>query len=80
MYYAYILKSLHDKKYYYGSTSDFKRRLTEHNNGKVSSTKSRIPFIAHYVEEHQTLKMARLREIFFKKRSGYKWLKSEGII
>ena len=53
MYFAYILKSLKDNKYYYGSTSDIESRLKQHNYGKVRSTKSRIPFILHYSEQFE---------------------------
>ncbi len=31
-------------KFYVGSTNNIRRRLTEHNFGKVDSTKNRIPF------------------------------------
>jgi len=33
-----------DKNLYVGSTNDIARRLTEHNSGKVDSTKNRTPF------------------------------------
>jgi predicted GIY-YIG superfamily endonuclease len=33
-----------DKNLYVGSTSDIARRFSEHNSGKVDSTKSRRPF------------------------------------
>jgi len=33
-----------DKNLYTGSTNDIARRLTEHNSGKVDSTKNRTPF------------------------------------
>ena len=45
MYYIYILKSLKDKNLYIGRTNNFERRFKEHNSGKVSSTKSRRPFV-----------------------------------
>ncbi len=32
-----------DKNLYVGSTNDIGRRLTEHNSGKVDSTKNRTP-------------------------------------
>jgi len=32
------------KNLYVGSTNDIARRLTEHNSGKVDSTKNRTPF------------------------------------
>jgi putative endonuclease len=33
-----------DKNLYVGSTNNISRRLTEHNSGKVDSTKARVPF------------------------------------
>lgn len=45
MYWIYILKSLKDGNLYIGRTNNFERRFQEHNLGKVSSTKSRTPFI-----------------------------------
>jgi len=44
MWYVYILRSVMDKNLYVGSTSDIARRLTEHNSGKVDSTRNRRPF------------------------------------
>ncbi|NUQ40031.1 MAG: GIY-YIG nuclease family protein [Calditrichaceae bacterium] len=80
MFYAYILKSLKDHRYYYGSTSDLKKRLKSHNGGKVRSTKNRRPFELHYFEEFPTQSEALLRERFFKSPEGYAWLKENNII
>ncbi|MFH1036852.1 MAG: GIY-YIG nuclease family protein [Patescibacteria group bacterium] len=44
MYYVYILKSIKDNDIYIGQTNNLKRRILEHNNGRVSSTKARRPF------------------------------------
>jgi putative endonuclease len=43
MWYVYILRSAIDNKLYIGSTDNINRRLSEHNFGKVDSTKNRIP-------------------------------------
>jgi len=43
MYYVYILKSLKDGKIYTGFSSNLKRRLSEHTQGIVKSTKNRRP-------------------------------------
>ena len=43
MWYVYILRSAIDNKFYIGSTDNISRRLSEHNSGKVDSTKNRIP-------------------------------------
>ncbi len=44
MWYVYIRRSIIDKNLYIGSTNNILRLLTEHNSGKVDSTKNRIPF------------------------------------
>ncbi len=80
MFFTYILKSEKDYKYYFGSTDNIERRLSEHNNGKVASMKNRRPFKLHYSETFNTRKEAIRKELFFKKRLGYKWLKERDII
>lgn len=67
MYYVYFLKSKKDQKLYIGSTNDLKRRLFEHNNGLVRSTKSRMPFELRYYEAFQNEGDARHREASLKK-------------
>ena len=79
LYYAYILKSLSDGKYYYGSCEDFEKRLLEHNAGKVKATKFRKPFAIYYFEKFETRSEAYKRELFFKSIDGYKWLKEQKI-
>jgi putative endonuclease len=80
MFYAYILRSLKDWKYYYGSTKNLQDRLKTHNAGKVRYTKGHLPYVVHYNESFATRKEAVAREKFFKSIEGYKWLKSNGII
>lgn len=62
MYYVYILKSKFDEDLYIGSTKDLKRRLAEHNDGKVFSTKLRKPFVLIYYEAYRSEQDARKRE------------------
>jgi len=59
---VYILKSKKDNKSYIGSTNDLRQRIKQHNNGKVSSTKSRRPFVLIYYEAFRSEKDARNRE------------------
>ena len=80
MYYAYILKSEKDGRYYYGSTDNIERRLAEHNSGKVKATKHRCPFKLQYYELYNTRSEAFRREHFFKSIDGYNWLKSKSLI
>lgn len=76
MYTVYILKSLKDKKRYIGCTNDLERRLFEHNNGFVKSTRSRIPLEIVYTEEFENKSKALKREKFFKSGQGREYLKS----
>lgn len=50
MFYVYVLKSLKDNKCYYGSTNDLRRRLKQHQEGRVFSTKYRRPVKLVYYE------------------------------
>ena len=70
MFYVYILKSEKDNQLYIGSTSDLKRRLLEHNSGKVQSTKPRRPFKLAYYEAYRSEDDARIRESRLKKRGN----------
>jgi putative endonuclease len=54
MYKVYVLKSLLDRKYYTGYSSDVNRRLVEHNSGKTKSTRRRHPFELIYSEQFQS--------------------------
>ena len=65
-YFVYILKSKKDGSLYTGYTSNLRERLDRHNNGKVFSTKHKIPFEIAYFETHATLKEALARERYLK--------------
>lgn len=54
---------------YIGSTNNLRRRFTEHNLGKIFSTKPRIPFQLVYYEAYKHEKDARNREKNLKLRS-----------
>jgi len=68
MFYLYILKSKKDSDLYIGSTNNLERRLVEHNSGKNSSTKSRIPFDLIYFEGYKSESDARKRKAMLKLR------------
>jgi putative endonuclease len=69
MFYLYILRSLKDNQLYIGSTSDLRKRLIEHNSGKVFSTKLRKPLEVVYYEAYKSESDARRREKSLKLRS-----------
>ena len=75
MYYVYTLRSKKDSNLYTGHTKDLARRLADHNNGKVLSTRHRRPFEVIHSEEFQTQSEARWRERFLKTAWGKKQLK-----
>lgn len=75
MFYIYILQSKKDKQCYTGYTADLKKRLNEHNSGKVFSTKNRIPFDLVYYEACLNQKDATPRENYLKSAWGKKSIK-----
>jgi putative endonuclease len=77
MYFVYILHSEKDNKLYTGFTNDIKRRLEEHNGGKVASTKNRRPLKLIYYEAYLEKTDAENREIFLKSGSGKRYLKKQ---
>ncbi len=79
MFFTYILKSLKDGSYYYGSSSNIEQRLKYHNSGRVKYTKGHLPYKIHYFEEYLSRKEAVVRERYFKSIDGYKFLKEKGI-
>ena len=74
-YYIYILKSLKDGNLYIGYTSDLKRRLEEHNLGKVDSTKNRLPVKLIYFEGCINQQDATHREKYLITSWGKRYLK-----
>ncbi|MFH1711797.1 MAG: GIY-YIG nuclease family protein [Patescibacteria group bacterium] len=65
-FYVYVCKSLKDGRLYVGSTNNLERRLREHANGDVQSTKHRQPFELLYYEVYKIEKDARMREKYLK--------------
>ena len=70
MWYVYILRSTADKNLYIGSTDNIRRRLSQHNSGKVDSTRNRIPFtLEAYIGVRDKSKAVELEQ-YFKTGSG----------
>jgi len=76
MFYTYILYSLKDNKLYTGYTSDLKKRVAEHNNGCISSTKYRHPLELIYFEGCLSDMDAKRREKYLKSGNGKIYLKN----
>ena len=66
--YLYILRSEKTGRYYIGSTSDPIRRLEEHNNGLVKSTRSKGPWIRVALIEFSSPNIARKAEYYLKRQ------------
>jgi putative endonuclease len=60
MFYFYVLEN-EMRELYYGSTNNLKRRLVEHQQGKVRSTKGH-DWVLIYYEAYQSNEDARQRE------------------
>ena len=70
MYKVYILLNSARIRTYTGVAADVDRRLKEHNEGKVSSSRPYRPYDIIHLEKFETLKEARQRENFYKSTTG----------
>lgn len=73
-FYVYVLESLKDKKRYIGYTSNLKRRLEEHKQGKSFTTKFMRLFQLIYFEGCTHSEDAKRREHYLKTHQGRKFL------
>lgn len=73
-YYAYVLESEIDGRFYKGHTSRLKERIIEHNSGKTKSTKGYRPWKLVYHEIFDTEIEAIAREKFLKSGAGREFL------
>mgnify|MGYP000902065522 CR=1 FL=1 len=76
MHYVYVIKSSQDGKLYTGCTEDLRKRFSDHNDGKVYSTKNRGPFILIYYEASLEKADAYAREKYLKTGMGKRYLKN----
>ena len=76
MYYTYVIQSNKDKRFYTGFTSDLRKRLNEHNAGKVLSTKNRGPFELVYYEACLDEQDATAREKCLKSGMGKRYIRN----
>ena len=75
MHFVYILISKKDNDFYTGYTNNIKRRLKEHQEGKVESTKHRLPIKLVYYEVCLNKYDALAREKYLKSGRGKKYLR-----
>ena len=70
MFFVYVLKSQKDNGFYIGQTNNLLSRIRRHNEGRVQSTRYRIPFIVVYTEKYATRGKAVVREKYLKSLKG----------
>ena len=73
--YVYVLQSQKDEKFYVGYTKDVQKRLEDHNNGKVRSTKERRPLELIYWEGCINQQDAIRRDKYLKTAWGKRYIK-----
>jgi len=71
---VYVLRSKVDGDLYIGYSHDIKRRLKEHNDGKVPATRRRIPLQLIYCELFINRGDAMRRELYLKSGWGRNYL------
>jgi len=76
MFYTYILISEKDDKFYVGYTDNLKRRIKQHNDGDVESTKYRRPLKLIYYEVCLNKKDAIHREKYLKTTYGKRYIRN----
>ena len=72
MYYVYLIQSKLDHSVYIGFTSDLRKRVKDHNQGKTRSIKHKIPYKLIYYEAYLNKTDARKRELELKNNSSKK--------
>ncbi len=77
-YYTYVLQSEKDGLFYTGFTNNLNRRIQEHNDCKVASTRKRTPFRLIYwegcIDINDATKREKILEIELGETVSKKWL------
>ena len=76
-FYVYILYSHKDHKLYIGVTADLLSRIKDHQLGKVTATKHRLPIELIHYEAFRDKGDAKARERYLKSGYGRRNLKRE---
>lgn len=75
-YYVYVLRNAESKRLYTGYTSDLRKRLTEHSNGKSVYTRYNGPYELIYYEACLNSSDAMMREKYLKSGTGKRYLRN----
>ena len=73
-FYVYILRSESSRRYYVGHADTISKRIAEHNNGRVQSTKNRGSWQCVYSETFTSKSEAVNRELQIKRMKSRKWI------
>lgn len=76
MFYTYILKSEKNGRFYTGFTSNLRKRLIQHNEGKSYYTKRDLPYLLVYYEACLNEDDARSREVYLKTAMGKRFVRN----
>ena len=76
MYYVYVLLQ-NNGNLYTGYSEDLKRRLHEHDRGKVASTREHLPLILLLYEAYKYKEDAERREKYLKSSDGKRDIKRQ---
>jgi len=77
VFYVYVLQSKSDAGFYIGFSTDLRRRLKEHQQGKSFATSYRGPWRLIYYEAYLEEADALGRERFLKSGGGRRFLKTQ---
>jgi putative endonuclease len=72
---VYVMRSQKDHEFYVGYTKNLKKRLEEHNSGRVRSTKKRLPMNLIYWEGCINRNDATTREKYLTTAWGKRYIK-----
>ena len=75
-FYVYVLLSEADRNFYVGYTNNLSKRVDQHNQGKVNSTKNRVPLKLVYWEGCLNQQDATSREKYLKTAWGKRYIKN----
>jgi len=73
---VHVVRSEMDRNFYVGLTTDLRRRVQQHQNGEVLSTRNRTPFVLVYYEASLDIGDAARREKYLKSAWGKRFIKS----
>jgi len=71
MFYTYIIQSLKDGSFYIGSTSDLKRRIAQHNQGRAKYSSTKMPFKLVWYSAFKEKEKSQNFEKYLKSSSGF---------